>query len=275
MRAALVEALYREGQSAWPLVELDYVAFENHCARLPLSKSDDARTYDGAGLYLCCACADGNAAAVAAFESHCLETATAAISRIRGERDFVQEALQEFRQRALVGPPPKVLDYQGRGPLQAWARVAALRIALDSCRGQRLLSERQLELNEGLVSAAPSPELALLRERYLPEFRSSLQRALAELDAQERNVLRMHVVGQCSIDEIGRAYGVHRATAARWLERTRQRIYQTIRGEVSARHGKLTDSEFKSLARGLGGELSLGLSGGSARSSHLVSTPPT
>ena len=73
-------------------------------------------------------------------------------------------------------------------------------------------------------------------------------------------MLRMHVAGHCSIDEIGRAYNVHRATAARWLDRTRTRIYEEVRQELCVKRANLTASEFKSLATMMGTELELSLS---------------
>ena len=80
-------------------------------------------------------------------------------------------------------------------------------------------------------------------------------------------MLRMHVAGQCSIDEIGRAYNVHRATAARWLDRTRTRIYDEVRQELCVKRAHLTASEFKSLATIMGTELELSLSRSSERPS--------
>jgi RNA polymerase sigma-70 factor, ECF subfamily len=94
-----------------------------------------------------------------------------------------------------------------------------------------------------------------------------LRDAVSGLSRQERNVLRMHVTGHCSIDEIGRAYNVHRATAARWLDRTRTRIYEEVRRELCVKRANLTASEFKSLATMMGNELELSLTRSSERPS--------
>ncbi|HEV8549598.1 MAG TPA: sigma factor-like helix-turn-helix DNA-binding protein, partial [Polyangiaceae bacterium] len=104
-------------------------------------------------------------------------------------------------------------------------------------------------------------EIVLLRTRYAETFQSALRDAVAGLRAHERNALRMHVCGGCSIDQIGRAYGVHRATAARWLERAREAISEGVRGALTLRNVKLTDSEFQSLGHALASELELRLSG--------------
>ncbi len=268
---AIVQQLYLDGQRAWPELALKLAMFRAHYEQVRVrAAAAPYGSVDGAGLYLCSACLAGSPGAAEAFEQHCLEVARVAIFRIRAEPEFVQETLQEVWRRLLVGPSAKLADYSGRGPLQAWVRVAAVRLALDRCRAEQVLSRRQTELHDQIVSPNLSPELCAIRERYLPDFREALRAAVGTLSPEERNVLRMHVVGQCSIDEIGRAYNVHRATAARWLERTRTRIFEATRHRLSLSHGELTDSEFKSLAHGLASELSMGLTLNAARRSRSV-----
>jgi hypothetical protein len=52
---------------------------------------------------------------------------------------------------------------------------------------------------------------------------------------------------------------VHRATAARWIDRARSVIYARVREQLGAQH-PMTDSEFRSLAGLMGPELHLSLS---------------
>jgi RNA polymerase sigma-70 factor (ECF subfamily) len=263
--------MYLEGRRRWPLVALTFDAFEGHCRRvLPAEGSDDAAR-EGAALYLCCACAAGDREALLVFEREVKDVASSAIARVDRGTDFVQETLQEVWDKLLVGPSAKVADYSGRGPLQAWVRVTATRAALDRCRARGALFARRTELSDRLAAVGPNPELVLIRARYGRAFQKALRAAVAALSGQERNVLRMHVLGQCSIDEIGRAYDVHRATAARWLERIRTRIYEAVRRDLSGRHTELSDSEFRSLARMMGSELELSLSENLA--SAFVSVP--
>jgi RNA polymerase sigma-70 factor (ECF subfamily) len=284
----VVRQMYLDGLSKWPLVKLALDTFEAHCHRVlgsvasassldataavsgTGSVSADTEPREGADLFLCCACAVGDPEALRAFAAEAMSVARSAISRIERDPDFVQETLQEVWDRLLVGPDAKVAQYSGRGPLLAWVRVSATRAALDRCRARGLLAARHTELTDKFTAQGPSPELALTRARYGRAFQKALRNAVAALSAQERNVLRMHVAGQCSIDEIGRAYNVHRATAARWLERSRARIYEAVRRELSTRHAQLTDSEFKSLAHVMGSELELSLTGNSARHSLSV-----
>jgi RNA polymerase sigma-70 factor (ECF subfamily) len=260
-----VRELYLEGQRRWPGVSLAYDAFVQHCQRV--QQAEDSATWEAGDLYLCCACTKAQPEAVSAFEAEVHGVAKAAISKIDRDSDFVSETLQEFWHKLLTGPDAKINQYSGRGPLKAWVRVSATRLALDRSRRRGVLAAREVELSERLAAADPSPEATLTKVRLGPAFQDALHQAIAALPAQDRNVLRMHVAGRCSIDEIGRAYRVHRATAARWLDRSKTRIYDAVRKDLGARVEKLTESEFKSLARLVGSELELSFAQPSARSS--------
>lgn len=255
-----VREMFLVGQRRWPAIALGFDAFLNHCSRV--LEAGTALPLESADLYLCCACAEAHAEALRSFEAESSSIAQAAIRRIDGGDDFVRETLQELWSKLLVGEQAKVRSYSGRGPLQAWVRVAATRVALDRRRANKRGTGRQVGLTDSLAAAAVDVEATLLKAQFGEAFQGALRASVATLSQQERNVLRMHVAGRCSIDEIGRAYNVHRATAARWIERSRAKIYEDIRKALCVRH-KLTQSEFKSLATLLGDELELSLGLGS------------
>jgi len=273
-RMEVERQMYLEGQRRWPLVRLDFAAFREHCERVLGAEPYDEAPTDGADLYLCCACARGDREAVHAFEREGLPVARAAVARVARSADFLQEVLQEVWDKLLVGPQAKVLKYSGKGPLQAWVRVVATRLALDHSRARGALAARRAELSDQLAARDPSPEVRMTRARYGLEFQKALRKAVSGLSVEARNVLRMHVVGQCSIDEIGRAYNVHRATAARWLERARTQIYENVKKDLNIGGTGMNDSEFKSLARVMGSELSLSLSAGSLREKRTLERAP-
>ncbi|HEY6079815.1 MAG TPA: sigma-70 family RNA polymerase sigma factor [Polyangiaceae bacterium] len=263
----IVRQLFVAGQGAWPTLPLAFDAFAAHC-QLALVQ-DEGQPLEGADLFLCCACAQGIPEALRAFEAHGLSVARAAVSRIDARDDFVRDTLQELWSKLLVGTDARVRTYSGRGPLSAWLRVAATRVALDRQRVTRRGDQRQVELTDRLAAAEVDMEAALLRARFGIAFQDALRASITALSKQERNVLRMHVVGHCSIDEIGRAYQVHRATAARWIERARARIYSEVRDTLCVAH-QLTASEFQSLATLLGAELELSLGLDADRSSATI-----
>jgi RNA polymerase sigma-70 factor, ECF subfamily len=269
MTAGVVEHMYQEGLRKWPGVPLTYEAFARHCATV-MGTDGATEVREGADLFLCCACALGDARALRVFQREAVPVARMAVAGVRRDRDFIEETLQEVWDKLLCGPSAKVAKYSGRGPLQAWVRVTATRAAFDRCRSLGVTTARQVELTDALAAPECSAELALSRVRYGAVFQSALREAVANLSARERNALRMHVCGQCNIDEIGRAYDVHRATAARWLERARLSIVDGVRAGLRRRDVKLTDSEFVSMAQGLASVLELRLSGSFVQSPSVA-----
>lgn len=263
----IVRQLFEVGQAAWPTFSLSFEGFERHCEQLGVGAQSDA--IEGADLYLCCACAVGIPEASRALQTLGSAVVEAAVRRVDARDDFVRDTLQELWTKLLVGSEARVRTYSGRGPLGAWLRVAATRVALDRQRSVRRGDQRQVELTERLAAAEVDVDAALLLARFGRAFQDALRASVGGLSKQERNVLRMHVVGHCSIDEIGRAYQVHRATAARWIERTRARIYAEVREALCIEH-QLTDSEFRSLAGLLGTELELSLGLDTDRSSATI-----
>jgi RNA polymerase sigma-70 factor (ECF subfamily) len=251
-----VREMFLAGQRHWPMLRLEFTSFSSHCQRV--LGGQDSGPLELGDLYLCCACLDADPEALRSFEALGTTAAISAIRRIDGDDDFVNETLQEVWGKLLVGEEAKVRSYSGRGPLQAWVRVVATRVALDRVRTKRRASARQVELPEQLAAEPLNVEAALLKARFGEAFGAAVRSAVAGLSDQERNVLRMHVVDRSSIDDIGRAYQVHRATAARWIERAREKIYADVRDTLRVEH-RLTPSEFKSLATVLGGELEVSL----------------
>lgn len=251
--------MYRDGQIQWPSLHLDFEVFRRHCERHHGLRAA-AVVRHAPDLFLCCACATGVPGASEQFRRVGSAVAEAAIARINRDREFVSDTLQVLWGKLLVGPKAKVQEYSGRGPLQAWLRVAAARGALDRQRSLKVAERRSTELTRELVEERMSPESALTRTRYAGAFQAAMDAAVASLSPRDRNLLRMHVVGRCSIDQIGRAYGVHRATAARWLDQLREGVFAAVRQELALGESALTDSEFRSIARIMQNELELSLS---------------
>ncbi len=254
----VVREMYLEGMRKWPSFTLSLSEYARYCEDAAGGEpASEALRKHAADLYLCCACARGDSAALEAFRREAEQTVHDAIARVHHEREFVQEVQQELFKKLLVGPEAKVKGYRGRGPLQAWVRVAGARLALDRRRAECTKAGRAADLGDFFVAQAFGPESALTRARFHEPFRDALRQALTSLTPKDRNLLRMHLIGRCSIDQIGRAYNVHRATAARWLEQANRRILELVRRELRTGMPRLTDSEFQSVARVVAGELEL------------------
>jgi RNA polymerase sigma-70 factor (ECF subfamily) len=246
------------GQKAWPSIVLDLDGFRAHCERALGERPEWDWTRFGAELYLCCACANGDAEATRALEADVLPQVVKAISRIDSDAQFVEEALQTLRDKLLVGERAKIADYAARGPLIAWLSVAAARVALDAIRSRNARKLNHSDLPDRLTQTDSSPLNDIIRSRYGDSFQRALKNAISALPSRERNLLRLQLVGRCSIDQLGRMYLVHRATAARWLESARNRVFESVREQMKLEH-RLTDGEFDSIARGVRSQLDLSI----------------
>jgi RNA polymerase sigma-70 factor (ECF subfamily) len=68
-------------------------------------------------------------------------------------------------------------------------------------------------------------------------FQTAFRAALATLTPRDRVLLRMNVLDGLTIDQIGALQGVHRATAARWVDRARETLSRQIRREFMKKLG--------------------------------------
>lgn len=253
-----IEQAFARGKQAYPGLDVDLVTFRAHAERvLGEAPEWDWRRF-AAELYLCCGCARGDVEATRVLEADALPHVVKAISRIDPEAEFVEEALQILRDKLLVGPRAKVADYAARGPLIAWLSVAAARVALDLIRSRNARKLQHADLPDRLAQTDTSPLNDIVKSRYADSFQRALKEAISALPPRERNLLRLQLVGRCSIDQLGRMYLVHRATAARWLEGARNRVFESVRDQMKMEH-HLTDREFDSIARGVRSQLDLSI----------------
>jgi RNA polymerase sigma-70 factor (ECF subfamily) len=253
-----IDQAFARGKQAWPGIDVDLNTFRAHCARvLGDSPEWDWKRF-GAELLLCCGCARGDAEATRTLEAETLPQVVKAISRIDSDPEFVEEALQILRDKLLVGQRAKIADYAARGPLVAWLSVAAARVALDLIRSRNARKLQHADLPDRLAQTDTSPLNDIVKSRYADSFQRALKHAISALPSRERNLLRLQLVGRCSIDQLGRMYLVHRATAARWLEGARNRVFESVRQQMKMEH-HLTDGEFDSIARGVRSQLDLSI----------------
>jgi RNA polymerase sigma-70 factor (ECF subfamily) len=189
-----------------------------------------------ADLALAAACVAGEPTAHAAFDAVLVEVDAAGAST-RASRDLVDEVKQILRLQLLVAQsdkPPAIAGYRGKGPLRGWVRITATR---ELIRHQKKLAREQpieRSLDEAL-GASCDPMLAQLKAEYRNEFGVALREAIADLGAEDRTLLRQQIVESMSIDEVGAAFGVHRATAARWLTRARGALVSATHKRLAAR----------------------------------------
>ena len=197
------------------------------------------RELDGlhvADLYGADRCARGDATAIAWFERTCVATLGSALGRIDPSPAFVDEIRQRVREKLLVAADPRgarIQEYAGRGPLGAWVRVVAVREALAARRRPGLTAGSDELLDVG--ASITSPELGLVKEQYRAEFQRAFAEALAELSAEQRNLLRHHYLHGLTLDQLASLYEMHRSSVARRIAKTRSGLLSATRRALMTR----------------------------------------
>jgi RNA polymerase sigma-70 factor (ECF subfamily) len=242
-----VLAAFDAGKAALPAVTLAFEVFRARAVENDVSDRDLAA--NAADLYLAYACGEGDAAALRLFEERFIANVDLYTSRAPLSPEMRAEVRQKVRVKLLVGRPPAIARFGGRGPLTALVRVTAVRIASDvatAVRGRRQRSDE--DVLDMLESADTSPEVNAARALYRDRFREALAESLAALPPREKTLMRLHFVDGLNLDGIGVIYRVHRATVARWLVAIRNKVFADLRKRLSLQLGS-SPSELRSLVQ--------------------------
>lgn len=241
-----------QAEEAWPGLGVDALEFAAHVgAHLPDSEDvgaqlDSMRLPD---MALALGCGRGTQKALAHFELAILHHAPKAVRRVDGEKSFVTQVVDETRVRLLVadGRPPRILGYAGRGPLESWVMVSAIRIAYSIKRAEK----KSTPPADGLeLMIEGDAEFERIRAEIAEPFRVAFRTALRGLSSRERTVLRLYFVEDVSSDTIGSMYNVHRSTVARWITTARDAAQKETR-RMLMDELKIGRSTFDSLMRNL------------------------
>jgi RNA polymerase sigma-70 factor (ECF subfamily) len=223
--------------AAWPEIDVEDVAIARGLGAVAadstpvvIPEAEPARD-----IAIAIACANHDHAAMAAFEARYFSGVGRAVGHIVPDAAALDEVLQRLRDRLFIAPAggtPPVSDFAGRGDLRQLVNVAAVRIALNVRRGdnrRRGREERWALDAEAMAPALRDPELDFVKQSYREQFKAAFEATIAALEPRERNLLRAHLVEHLSIDDLGHLYGVHRATAARWLAAARGAVAEGTR----------------------------------------------
>lgn len=214
-----------------------------------------------ADLALARACADADPRALAKFErayGNLIELAVARVPNVGMDRDDFGQKVREKLFTAGAGRRPRIASYGGRGSLSAWVRVTAMRLALDLTRRRADPQHRVAEDGDLVdrIGGGVDPELALMRSQWGGELRELLAAAMRELAPRDRNLLRHHYLHGLSARKIAVMYGVHRATAFKWIEGARRQLSSRI-GSLARDKLGVAEDEIRSVIALLGSRLDL------------------
>jgi RNA polymerase sigma-70 factor (ECF subfamily) len=260
--AALGEAL-RDARLAWPALDPPPEAFAAYlAARLPpaLDLASALRSLHAADLYLACACDRGDTAAIAAFEARYMPEIDRALARLRVDppvADDIKGALREKLFFPKSGDRSLLAGYSGRGEIGAWLRAVAVRAARKTLRpGKTTPADREADFGAGAPGA--DPELGYLKATFAAESTSALAEAIEALPVRDRNLLRQYYIDGLTIDQLGKVYRVHRATAARWVTDVRDALVKDVQRRLMRRL-RLDENELKSVMRAARSQLDLSI----------------
>ena len=222
------------------------------------SGPDDQSGERAAELALARACARGDPGGIAALETKFISAIPGAVRRLHLDADALSEVQQRVRAFLLVGEGGRagIADFRGKGPLKAFVRIIALR------EGLRLKGAYEHEVPiEDVVSVerpGEAPELSYLRKAHGAHLKRALRDAMATLDPNDRTLLRQYFVDGLSIDELGRAWRIHRATAARRVTRAHQELLEQTRRLLRERLD-LSDNQIQSVVRAVASQFDMSL----------------
>ncbi len=230
-----------------------------------LDGSDDLARLDAAEIWLAAGCADGVPEAVQAFDAQYISRLTPALRALGLDAAAADELRQRVRERLLTsvdGGPIRLLEYAGKGRLFGLVKVVAVRMTLDDKRRAGRAPDRgnvdQMTV-ERVMDGELGPELAVIETQHRGAVKNAFRAAIEALEPKQRGVLRLHLLQGSSIDEIAALYGVHRATAARWIVGIREELGQRTREALRSTLG-LDDAGLDSLLDAVGSRLDLSLS---------------
>jgi RNA polymerase sigma-70 factor, ECF subfamily len=250
---ALLGERFAAACEAWPGVELASVDFARDLARrLGEDASPETlaacRTSD---VYLACAAVAGDPVAERTLVELLAREVEFAARETRATADQSADVRGELHRLLFTAEPKRsaaAASYAGRSALATFLKVMATRELVRAVQRGRREVPREDDQLFALITPGSDPELAILRARYHDGVEGAIRGALGKLEGRSRAVLRYQLVDGWSIDRVGELYGVHRATAARWIATARDELRELIRSEVSEKLG-ITAGEVDSIIR--------------------------
>lgn len=248
-RAALARNL-KNARAAFPAVRVsDERFFRFVVERLVADGVLDEALLDrhAADLFLACACADGDQAAISIVEGLYFAAEVDVPCRRSGVVT-PEEMRQRVRTKLFVGPEPRIVSYAGRSSLRAWLRAVIGRLLIDASRERPREQPASDGDFSGVVAAGEDADLRLARRTYHEALEAAFVLAAERLSTRDKNILRYGLAEGLNIDQIGAIYGVHRVTAHRWLQQARASFAEQIRAVMMDRL-RMSPSEYGSMVR--------------------------
>ena len=146
-------------------------------------------------------------------------------------------------------PAGKLGYYSGAGSLGGWLRAVVGQLAIDQHRKQARVvqTEEDSDLDRLALDGdpdgvhafhvAPSPEALLTQNLASAAVEKALTRALADLEDEDRLLMKLYYFDGLRLREAGAVLGVHEATASRRLTRIHAEVRESVQSNLMKEHG--------------------------------------
>lgn len=144
----------------------------------------------------------------------------------------------------------KLSYYSGRGSLGGWLRAIVSQLAIDQFRKQSKfvqveearefenLANESSEKTENLavVAHTDNPEDIFGEKQMARDVSKALSAAIAELNTEDRLLLKLYYFDDMKLKEIGQMLGFHEATASRKVVRIQTEIRKSVEKLLQTMH---------------------------------------
>ncbi len=152
----------------------------------------------------------------------------------------------------------KLAYYSGKGSLAGWLRAVTNQLAIDEFRKMKRivqteddrefenLAQQSSEIidNRIVVSATENPEEIYGEAAAQKDIVAGLQKAIAELEDEDRLMMKLYYFDDLKLKDIAAAFGFHEATASRKLVRIQTAIRKSVEKTLQEKYG-WNESEVK------------------------------
>lgn len=145
----------------------------------------------------------------------------------------------------------KLAYYSGKGSLAGWLRAVTNQLAIDQFRKMKRIVQTEddrefenlaQESSENtdyktVVSATENPEDIYSETEANKDIIEALQTAIADLDDEDRLMLKLYYFDDLKLKDIAATFGFHEATASRKLVRIQNAIRKSVEKTLKEKHG--------------------------------------
>jgi RNA polymerase sigma-70 factor len=125
----------------------------------------------------------------------------------------------------------KFSAYSGKGSLKGWLRAVLFQLSVDRHRRQNRYVQTEEDSDLERLASPVMPLLEKnteLSDRYQVATHKALTQAIISLDSRMKIVLNYYYYDNLTLKQIGQIFGVHEATASRWVQKIQQDIRQFV-----------------------------------------------